>query len=107
MVKPREPVLRGVLMFDRGRGAPGLGTRPLRASPGGLNFAAAAQDPEIKRAAADALISALAPRLARLALAHDPAGRTRLLREGVPSLCQASEPVTRNKGEKVRAMLAA
>jgi hypothetical protein len=68
---------------------------------------AAAQDPEIKRAAADALISALAPRLARLALAHDPAGRTRLLREGVPSLCQASEPVTRNKGEKVRAMLAA
>ncbi|KAJ1478889.1 hypothetical protein T484DRAFT_1749393 [Baffinella frigidus] len=68
---------------------------------------AGAQDGALKRLAANILHDALQHVLPRLALAGDANGRARLVREGLPALCQAPEVVTRNKGEKVKALLAA
>jgi hypothetical protein len=66
---------------------------------------ACAQDALIKRTCANALFLALKDELPRLELAADAPGRTRLMREGLPSLVQGSDIVARNKAERARALL--
>jgi hypothetical protein len=66
---------------------------------------ACAQDPLIKRTCASALFLGLRDELPRLALDLDTNARTRLIREGLPSIAQSSDIVTRNKAERVKAVL--
>ena len=66
---------------------------------------ATAQDPLIKRVCASVLFQALRDHLARLELSADAAGKTLLLRQGLPALVQSTDVVTRNKAERVKALL--
>merc|ERR1712205_149245 len=66
---------------------------------------ATAQDPLIKRVCASVLFQALRDHRARLELSADAAGKTLLLRQGLPALVQSTDVVTRNKAEATVVMV--